>query len=193
MAAGCLIVMWWDCGLFALPQWFFLLTSLLLNPVWTRLAASMVRQMVWWLTAAKLGHLNKFTKPQVKHKLLVCPRRQKSVICPTLTPNLSRIELNAPFCPAIQLNGATDHLEIYSVNINQFIFWLYAMLCSDIYIFRSMVTIRRSASQGLNVSVLLHTWFKLRGISRFWQNVMKSSRDYSFISYDFMVGTEASV
>lgn len=31
--------MWSGCGLFALPLWFILLTSLLLHPVWTRPAA----------------------------------------------------------------------------------------------------------------------------------------------------------
>lgn len=46
MAGCCVVVMWPDCGLFALPLWFFLLTSLLLSPVRSWLTAGIVGQMV---------------------------------------------------------------------------------------------------------------------------------------------------
>lgn len=43
---ACVVVMWSDCGLFALPLRFIMLTSLLLHPVWTRLAAWLAGWMV---------------------------------------------------------------------------------------------------------------------------------------------------
>lgn len=41
--------MWSGCGLFALPLWFILLTSLLLHPVWTRPAARPPPRLAGWL------------------------------------------------------------------------------------------------------------------------------------------------